>query len=84
MYCVNRMNTSLIFDLGMMLEVALLEFGVNLRAISALLKGNRKKREKGSVLAQAVLTQDCSFSMQMIDSGAARRERRDQTLGSVR
>lgn len=46
MYCLNRMNISLIFDLGMMLEVGLLEFGVNLGAISALLKAKKKKRKR--------------------------------------
>lgn len=35
-------------------------------------------------LEAAVPVPHCGLSMQMIDSGAASRERRDQALGSVR
>ena len=43
-----------------------------------------EEREEKVELQAAVPVLDCGLSMPMIDSGAARRERRDRAFGSVR
>lgn len=43
-----------------------------------------KVRKERAELQAAALAQDCGISMQMIDSGAGRKERRYQALGCVR
>lgn len=43
-----------------------------------------KVTKERAELQAAALAQDCGISMQMIDSGAGRKERRYQALGCVR